>query len=48
LFSRTPDGLFSEEEKEQLRNLARKTDETFVMGGEKMEVKEQSSMTISR
>jgi hypothetical protein len=46
LFSRTPDGLFSEEEKEQLKNLARKKDETFLMGGGKMEVKEQSSMTI--
>jgi hypothetical protein len=46
LFSRTPDGLFSKQEKEQLKNLARKKDETFLMGGGKMEVKEHSSMTI--
>jgi hypothetical protein len=40
LFSRTPNGLFSEEEKEQLKNLTRKKDEPFLMGGGKMEVKE--------
>jgi hypothetical protein len=40
LFSRTLDGLFSEEENEQLKNLARKKDEICLMGGGKMEVKE--------
>jgi hypothetical protein len=40
LFSRTPSGLFSEEENEKLKNLARKKDETFLMGGGKMKVKE--------